>query len=317
MDSLAPIDGMRSASVVERRGALWGNISAGEVRWRMCSLFGGKKLRHFYFEILGPNGTGPNESIAIELVRDPQKPLLRVSENAHWGVSLEGRQLAWEVLYEASETAEKTRTIDLLSELQYMQCLRPAGAKNQSAPCVLKMVLKEGSPVSIFGGVYLKETTIGKGLRRIARASGKNVSQNVSQRQNLSQDKLPVAHQWENNFSDPEGNQSLQFSLPVGVGASVGGMLGLNVLNVASYAALLGVGFGAFAMVGIPIALALGGIVTGSMLLNQHLGNKDLRRNLGITAAEKIFEKLRCHKKFKTCGKDVLAPRSQPCPAQV
>jgi len=264
------VDMLFSVSCVrERQNALRGVALGGMERWRLCTNpLGAYWNRSYYFEASAVEGTGPNESVALEVVEDPTRPLLMMSRNMHWEVGLGTKSLFWELIADKDGTAEATQTIDL-SELEYIKCVQSTG--------VLTMMTKQGSSISIFGGMYLKEQTIGK-ILTARRASENNFSYN---------DTFHVANQWEETFSGPDANRTLtEISLPVDVGTA-----GKQVLGLISQVLLF------------PIRAV------------QYVEHAELRRQLKLSAGAKIFEKLRCLNTFASCAEDVLVPAGKPCPS--
>merc|ERR1712087_207325 len=114
-------------------------------------------------------------------------------------------------------------------------------------------------------------------------------------------------------------------------GATIGIISGVSVLS-AIYATavpgkiLMGIAIGGVVLpeiagavlgvslagaIGLGVGLASGVAVAGGITLHQFL---KYNHETGLSAGEKIFEKIRCHSKFKSCGKNIIVPEGKKCP---
>lgn len=210
--------------------------------------------------------------------------------------------------------------------MKSIECGRPG---TEDVP-VLKITTTDNQVHHIVGGLHLVDRLIKKGLKQQVEEEMERRNEWFEGAALKRKGNLSAKEEMQNSDATMAVNRK-QVAIPLGTAAGTGTAIGiasaasvvaslfstsgLTAISVGgiAYPASVGAGLGITAggAIGAALGVAFGIVFAGGLTLHQYL---KFQHESGLAAGEKIFEKLRCHDKFKSCGSTVLVPAMKSCP---
>jgi len=304
------------------------------------------KLKKYYFEVMF-DLPGSGYHTALQLVRDQENPILRIHKVTQWVVRPTPEDPSQDVQADLPWIPD----VEDPTSMQWLPaCMKPEGQDSCKPEDVLeiklldadyitmtpeinvadphtgkeepemglKIVFPDGTSTEFVGGVYLPRKLMKAALNR-AEADyanfsglGQEAKQLPSGADNWGNEALKS---WGKSFKGMSATGALSGALG---GAGLGTLLvfgGVPVYSAGYYGTLLmGAGYGmvAGAPAGLGIGAALGAIVGGGAALHDYCKK---RRELQLSAVEKMWSKIECHQHFVRCNRTLIVPKGKACPA--
>jgi len=295
---------------------------------------------HFEMDIVGEEKDHVRH-FALELVRSPLAPRLLMHAGMTWGVRRTGDSdypLDWVLTPLDGAPSGYTIGIDFLYEVETIRSL-----KHDDAPNSLEVIFVNGSSITLTGGLYYPEKVVLAALDDLAyqkdepeqpeegaQAEKANAIASVSS--DRSGDLVPIAR-----YSKHMQSKGHLGGVAVGFGLTFTFSSAMMLMNsaLASFATALGLSLtipltvaqifsfttaGGLGLAG-GVAFGLGvGLVGGIpiAIASSVASWVKTNRELSLSASEKVFAKLDCHRHFVRCGwdGDFLVPETKTCPSK-
>lgn len=321
---------------------------SAKAKW--CWFSSSNELKKYYFEFrFDPDS---EDHTAIQLVRDPKQPKLLVHHVTQWVVRTtpknksldENAHLPWIPDVESPEDMEwlpacmkpegqdackpeDVQQIDLLNVSYVRKVLIPVTdpstgeVKEGEDEVGIEITYEDGTKDEFEGGVYLPRSLMLPAMRRAEANYGKFSG--------LGQEAKEEASEGDNMFW--AGLYTFRNTVTGAIGSSIGaGAVGGTSVGVGVGAVALllsipglsgfilgtmilgaGAGLVAGSAVGLALGAVLGTVTGGSMALwDYHKQKKELK----LSATDKIWNKLECHDLFTHCNKTFIVPQGKTCP---
>eukprot|EP00408_Alexandrium_pacificum_P010076 CAMPEP_0171232828 /NCGR_PEP_ID=MMETSP0790-20130122/40607_1 /TAXON_ID=2925 /ORGANISM="Alexandrium catenella, Strain OF101" /LENGTH=301 /DNA_ID=CAMNT_0011699071 /DNA_START=16 /DNA_END=921 /DNA_ORIENTATION=+ len=296
---------------------------------------------HFEMDIVGEEKDHVRH-FALELVRSPLAPRLLMHAGMTWGVRRTGDSdypLDWVLTPLDGAPSGYTVGIDLLYEVETIRSVESA-----DAPKGLEIRFLNGSSITLVGGLYYPEKVMLSALGDLESQMKRDKEEPVDEadaekkleRAGSDRDLASVAR-----YSKHMESKGHIGGVAVGFGLTFTFSSAMVVMNSAlgNFAALMGLGL--VLQVGVPLSLTqlfsfttaggmglaggvafgLGvGLVGGIPIAVAHAVTSYVKtqKELSLSASEKVFAKLDCHRHFVRCGwdGDLLVPETVKCPVK-
>jgi len=323
-------------------------LAEAEAR-RFCGWGYSRTMRYFHFEFdVAGQGKDAVRHFAAELIRAPKAPRLIMHAGRTWSTRLTDdwdNPIDW-VLSPLPDHSDATYSIqiDFLYEVQYIKML-------DGNSTGIEIKFNNGTNLEISGGLYYPEKVLARALYRVGDkksddppdVAAKDANRNASAAGHAISEGGGVLGNAIANHGKSFAAKGAVGGVAVGFGLSYGFSSALVLMNGILNAFLAHIGAGAYVSIQIGIApltaaqifsftstagtvglaggaaLGLGiGLILGipagaATMISQWIRQ---RRELRLSASEKIFAKLTCHRHFKRCGwgGKILAPEGKTCP---
>jgi len=290
----------------------------------MCNPFSNEDTRTYHFQSVEEDG----DPTAISFVRDKINPTLFFYKHAEWTAKYERYYVltrdeqakkyrsSWQpTVPSGSQRPFELATVYLAAQyLEYVRCV-PVSTPDGSQSCLLE-IKSQGVKNDFFGGMYFPDSLARQAIRHFK--NGKAAQSLLSPVPNCTtQEFYAGVHKGTETVTET----SCQLRVAATIDAAFrdssfdsSDWKFNDSRNIQVYASMGG-GFVMGLAVGGPIGALVGGALTNtavgaSALYKYIMGRKDM----ALSASEKIFEKLRCMSMFSTCGNGALVPKGKPCP---
>jgi len=312
-----------------------------DVAW--CGWGYSTTLRWYHFE-MDIVGEKPNEvrHFAVELVRAPLAPRLVMHAGMTWGVRMSDDArfpLDWVLEPIPGAPSGYSIGIDFLYEVEHLRSI-----KSDDAPNSLEILFVNGTSITLTGGLYYPDKLVLAALGRVQdEEAGEEVEEETddaaSRMKKAASEGGQVALSKIVEHSKEFAKKGALGGVAVGMGLTftwasaimlinsalteATALMGVNVavnvgqLSIAqmfSYATCAG-GLGLAGGVGLGLGVGLvAGIPLGVAAVISHWVK--MQKEMQLSASDKIFAKLDCHRHFVRCGTDgdLLVPEGKTCP---
>jgi len=333
---------------MQRSSAATAEHESMKSKW--CYFSSSNELKKYYFEFkFDPD---MDDHTAIQLVRDPKLPKLNIHQVTQWVVRTtpknksldENAHLPWIPDVEAPDEMEwlpacmkaegqdgckpeDVREIDLTSVSYVRKVSIPVTDPNTGEvkegedEVGIEITYEDNTTDEFSGGVYLP--------RKLMLPAMQRAEANYGKFSGLGQEAKDEASESDNMFW--AGVYTFRNTLTgaigtsIGTGAAAGTSVGVGVGAVALLLSIpglsgfvvgtmiLGAGTGLIAgsAAGLALGAVLGTVTGGSMALWDYHKQK---KELALSATEKIWNKLECHDLFTHCSKTLIVPQGRTCP---
>jgi len=347
------VDAHAVASIMQTNESVEENLEG----WMDCGIGYSTTMRYYYFELdLHENDGESVVHYAMELVRSPRAPRLRMYPGQTWSVALtddDDHPLDWVLTPIEGSVGGQEVEIDLLYDVNFLKQTYVDGDAG------LHIGMKDGSDFKFTGGLYYPQVLLAQAMKKGDKGpfskpkkedevmGGQKEATEVVAGESSA---LHAARSGRRELTSAVMKHTAAFAgkgivggLTVGIGLSVGFSSCVALMNgiLNSFLASVGVQSTIQVSIGIaPLTMAqiftfstyagglglLGGIAVGlgiglavgipvgaaqmiRQLVKQH-------RELGLSASEKVFQKLYCHRQYKRCNKKTVVPYNMECPSR-
>jgi len=311
---------------------------------KWCWFQGSGELKDYYFEGMFDLPESEDHT-ALQLWRHPQFPKLRIHKVTQWVVRTppkegeadsnshlpwlndvdEPKKMQWLpacMKFGRQEECSPDDVIEIdLMKVAYITMIPEINVTDPNTGKVeqemgLKIVLQDGTSTEFVGGVYLPRDLMMAAMKKAEENYGKfsGLGQEAKDQASGAEHMKDAALEgWKNTFVD---------GVQTGVGTGAAGGLGVAATMILAgiplYGSLMGsilAGASAGLIGGSAVGLALGGVLGtvvggGSALYDYH----KQKQELGLSAVEKMWEKLECHEQMRHCSRTLIVPKGTTCP---